>query len=63
LKQLSIKDDTVIMHGTTTDPLVLREFYRRLSGEKLFETVDLKNINKVESGYEFDMSFQNFKKI
>lgn len=62
LQQLSVKDDTVLMHGTTTDPLVLREFYRRLTVEKLFDTVDLKNINKVEAGYEFDMSFQNFRK-
>ncbi|PIS15855.1 hypothetical protein COT62_01475 [Candidatus Roizmanbacteria bacterium CG09_land_8_20_14_0_10_41_9] len=60
LTDIEVKSNSVKMVGTALDPQQLQSYYLMLKREKRFAIIDLKNINKGESGFVFSLELKNF---
>ncbi len=60
LEKLVINENSFDLVGTTIDSRELQLFYARLQQDKRFQTVNLSNIKRGESGYSFTMTLENF---
>ena len=61
LYNLQITDNNLELSGLTEDSSVLKLFLNRLQKEKKFKTVNLKNIKKSSSGYDFVFNLSDFQ--
>lgn len=60
LRKLELNAGKYTLFGTTLDAQVLQTYYRLLKKENKFQTVELTNIKRDESGYIFTLTVDKF---
>ena len=60
--KLTIGEDYIYIEGITSDIAVLKAYFNRLQKDSRFKKLDLKNINRTESGYSFLLELSKFTK-
>lgn len=61
LSNMEYKEGSLIIIGSTNDPLLVKAFYSKLKKDNIFQNVVLKNIEKKEFNYNFIMILSDFK--
>lgn len=62
LTNLEVKDESIKITGDAENSQHLQAFYTLLKKENKFKTVNLQNIKKTETGYNFVLSLEKFIK-
>ncbi|MFA9288789.1 MAG: PilN domain-containing protein [Weeksellaceae bacterium] len=60
---MSVNEESVIVSGITTDVESIKAFYEQLKIDKRFTEITLRNVNKTDLGYEFNLSLQTFQTL
>jgi len=62
LSKMIIDEDKISMGGSSSNVLVIKQFYQKLLKDKKFTQVNLVNLKKAEINYEFTLILSQYKK-
>ncbi len=57
---ITIDDDQIILQGNTSDPTILQSYYNRLKKDQKFKDVQLRNLQKSDTGFTFSLSLKMY---
>ena len=61
LTNITIKETGIECAGFSTNPAVIQGYYQKLLAEDKFETIELANVQKTNTGFSFSLKLETFK--